>query len=301
MGDTLFSTLGDQRVTSVLQGEILQMLAVRGSLPQHQALIYAGDISGSGTDTLKFPQIGMMGYDLMATIAEGASGVTTDITDASTTLTPTRRFKAYAASDLAKWTDPASGAINPAMFAADAVATFANQQLYDLSQMGGGFSSSVGSSGVDLGVADWLAGRIALEIANVPGPYLMVAHGRQLGDLAVAMASVAGVIQYRQDAQAVVGGIEMGTCLGVDFVKSNHVPTANAGADRAGFMFGRGAIVWGMAGVRAETADQVQLTPFILFERMRDGMAGITKYITQCYLAFAEAIDAAGVGVVTDA
>jgi hypothetical protein len=304
--ETLFSTLGDQRVSNVLSGMILMSLAARGSLPAHPALIFGGDINGKATDTLKFPQVGMFGYDLMAPVADGAAGAVTAITDASSTLSPQRYLKAYQASDLARFTDPAGGAINAAMFAADAVATFANQQLYLLSQMGSGFSTTQGSTGVDLGIADHLGARIALEIANVEGPYCAIYHGRQVGDLETAAANASGgAIQWMpataKQAEGSPNDMYKGNFLNIDIYRSNHVPTANGGADRSGFVFGRGALVWGVSSVRAETADQVTLSPLVLFEQQRAALEGLNLYVMQCYLAFAEAIDAAGTGMRTDA
>lgn len=303
--ETLYASVADQRVSAVLAQEVLSLLAARGSLPSHPALVFAGDVRGSGSNTLSIPQVGMGGYDLLSSIGDGALVGNTAITDAVTTLAPSRYAKSYEPSDLAKWTD-ARGIIDPMAFARDAVASWNATMLYLLAQMGAGFSTDNGSTGADMTAAIHLAGRIALEIANVPGPYLAVYHGRQEGDLATNVAATAGgALQWRQDSQEQVGGFvspnDKGSYLGVNIWSTNHVPTANAGADRAGFMFGRGAIVWGVSSVVPEGADQTAIGPYLLFERERDAKSGTTAYITSAYMAFSEAIDLAGTQMDTDA
>jgi hypothetical protein len=303
--ETLFASVADQRVAAVLSREVLSLLAARGSLPSHPALMFAGDVSRSGSGTISIPQVGLGGYDLLSSIADGSAVGNTVITDAVTTLTPARYSKSYEPSDLAKWTD-ALGILDPMAMAQDAVQSWNATMLYLLAQMGSGFSATpVGTSGADMSVANLLAGRIALEVANVQGPYLAILHGQQHGDLTVSAATATGgAIQWRPETQTQIGGFaspnDKGSFLGVDIWATNHVPSANAGADRAGFVFGRGAIVWGTASVQPESADQMALGPYILFERDRTAKEGLTAYITHAYMAFSEAIDAAGIGIVTD-
>jgi hypothetical protein len=302
--EQLYATVSDQRTATMLSRIILLSLAARGTIPAHPALIFGGDTAKTGTDTLQIPQVGLMGYDLLTSVADGSSVGNTAITDASSSLLPAGFRKSYELSDKAKWTDPSTGMLNASTFAQDAVNSFQATMLSELSQMGAGFSTFSGSTGVDLAIADHLAARITLEIANVAGPYLAVYHGRQEGDLVTAAATATGgAIQWRDETQTLIGATGAGgrgTYLGVDVTVSNHVPAINSGADRGGFMFGRGAIVWGMLSPTAEGPDQVALGP-VLFERERDAKGGLTAYVTHAYLDFAEAIDLAGTGVRTDA
>lgn len=303
--ETLYASVSDQRTAAVLGREILLLLAARGAMPMHPALIFGGDVAGLGSDTINTPQVGFMGYDLLQPQADGASVGNTAIQDAVASLTPGRYAKAHEPSDLARWTNPQNGILNQAAFAQDAVASWNASMLYALSQMGAGFSTFSGSTGVDLAIADHLGAVISLETANVPGPYLSVYHGRQEGDLKIAAATATGgAVQWRDETQAIIGSVgtgAKGSYLGADIHVSNHVPLINASADRGGFMFGRGAIVWGVCSVTPEGADQTALGPWVLFERSRNGRAGLTAYITAAWLDFAEAIDACGTGVRSDA
>jgi hypothetical protein len=298
---TLFADLADLHTNAVLSGQVLLLLAARGSLPMHPAMIFGGTTNGAGSNTLNFPQVGLMGYDLLDDVADGAQAVPIAITDAVSSLTPARKVKAYEPSDLARWTD-ATGTINAAAFAQDAVATFQATQLALLSALGPAFTATSGpGTGSDLTGADHLGARIALEMANVPGPYLAVYHSRQIGDLALdAEGAAAGAFQWSEDAQRVMQDGFAGRFLGVDIYRANHVPATSGDADRAGSMFGRGAVVWGALSVSPEGDEQVALGPYILFERARQGLAGVTAYIQSAYLDFQLAIDEAGTEVLSD-
>lgn len=303
--ETLYASVSDQRTAAILSREILFLLGARGALPMHPALIFGGDVAGRGSDTLNIPQVGFMGYDLLQPQADGASVANTAITDAVASLTPGRYAKAHEPSDIVRWTNPMNGIFQRQAFAMDAAASWNASMLYALSQMGAGFSSNVGTSGGDLAIAEHLGGVIALEMANVPGPYLACYHGRQEGDLKLAAAAASGgAVQWRDETQDLLGRVGTGAkghYLGADIHVSNHVPLIDAGANRGGFMFGRGAIVWGVSSVYAEGEDQTALGPWILFERVRNGRAGLTAYVTAAWFDFAEAIDSAGIGVRSDA
>ena len=83
---------------------------------------------------------------------------------------------------------------------------------------------------------------------------------------------------------------------------TTRVPTANAGADRAGGMFGGGAIIWADGTIPGEAdPNQLMIGDKILFERVREGRAGLTAYVTRKFLGFSEGIDAAGASLITDA
>ena len=301
--EILYAGVADLRTTEVLSQEYLLLLQDRKALPMHPALLYAGDLKGSGSDTKKIPHIGMLGYDDLSDLADGASVTPTAHTDASTTITVTRRSKAYSASDLARFTD-AHGIIDPQMFAADAAQSAQTKLVQIIAALMGGFSNTVGSTGVNLSVANAMDAGTQLLISNVAGPYLGIIHGRQFGDLRSALATATGSIEHTAAGQSTVEvPVPMGAVrlLGIDWFVSNHIPTANSGADRAGGVFGRGAIAWADMGVDADSMDQISIGGKVLFERDRDGKAGLTDYVTHVYLGASEGIDAAGVSVITDA
>ena len=65
------------------------------------------------------PIVGLNGYDAMSAQGENASIANSALTDTSVVVTVGRYGKAYAASDMARFTSPMGGVINPAMLAQD--------------------------------------------------------------------------------------------------------------------------------------------------------------------------------------
>jgi hypothetical protein len=301
--EILYAGLADQRTAETLSGDFLYALAARDGLPQHPALMQAPDAMGRGSTVIKIPQLGLNGFDLAVATADGASVANTALTDASSTVTIARYSKAYEMSDLARLTD--TGMLNAQAFANDAVVTY-NQQIVNLlANLMGGFSQTAGSTGVNLSVANFLAASALLEVGNVAGPYLAILHPQQVADLKSELASTtAGALQWMPATAAQIETIGTGVrsaWAGVDIFTTSRVPSANAGADRAGGMFGRGAVAWGFSSIMTSgSADELVIGGRILFERDRTARAGLTAYVSHYYLGASECIDAAGVAVITD-
>ena len=90
---------------------------------------------------------------------------------------------------------------------------------------------------------------------------------------------------------------------GADVFTSTYVPTANSSADRAGGVFGRGAIVWADGTIVNDdpTGQSMVIGGKILFERARTAKSGLTAYVSHRYLGAAEGVDLCGVSIITDA
>ena len=181
--EILYTTLGDLRLPAVLAGEVDLLLADRSYLWGNPALLYRGDAGGSGSDTVKYPRLGLGGYDEMAAVAENAAVVPTQLTDASVTLAVARQSIARTMSDLARITDPMGGRINVSALAADIVQSAYARFTSMIAALGGGFSTTAGSTGVNLSVDNWFTAVAALELANVSGPYVATLHSVQIADL----------------------------------------------------------------------------------------------------------------------
>ena len=301
-----FATIGDLTVVESITNEYLLLLADRNALPNHSALVYAGDIGvGARSNTLKVPHIGLMGYNLLASTADGAAVANTALTDGSTTIAVARYSKSYEATDLAKMT--ANGLVNIAAFAMDAMVSGAMTLTSLIAALVAGFSTVVGTSGVDATFANFLDAITALEIAKVEGPYMAVLHPVQWGDIRKDLGTVSGgAIQFAPATPEFImaRGIGFqGQLAGVDVFTSTYVPTANAGADRAGGMFGRGAILWADGSIVNDdpSGQSIVIAGKVLFERVRTGKSGLTAYVSHRYLGTSEGIDACGVSVITDA
>lgn len=103
--EIFYSSLGDQRLTEVLDAQIQLILADRGAFFNHPAIVNLGDISGQGSTASKVALVALDGYDVMGAVAENASTSNTAFTDASAVCTVARQALQYQMSDLARGTD----------------------------------------------------------------------------------------------------------------------------------------------------------------------------------------------------
>lgn len=116
----------------------------------------------------------------------------------------------------------------------------------DVTALSSGFSSSVGTTTVDLSVANILSAIYTLEAADAPKPYVGVMHPVQINDIRLALESNANAPFQSQGIRAgtnelgPAGNGYAGEWFGLPLYFSTNVPTANGGADRSGMIFSRG-------------------------------------------------------------
>lgn len=303
--ETLYATLSDTRLAEVMSGVFLRKYAARDALPQHPALLYAGNVKGAGSTTFKIGDLGIDGYVLPASTGEIAEVANTELEDGSTTVTVARFSKSYEPSDLARITD-GMGVLQPERLAVDA-AISAGQRLVDLvANLMGGFSTVVGATGVNFSVQNFLDGKRALRNANVPGPYLCILHPNQWSDFTEDLAlNSGGGVQYlpaTEEQLQVLGNGFQGTFAGVQVFTTTRVPTANSGADYAGGMFGAGAVAWADGSPVIDLpGQQFVIGDRVLFEIDRSAKTAETAFVSHVYLGVTEVFDAGGVAIITDA
>lgn len=294
---TTYANIADLRTAEALSAEFLMLLADRGSLMNHPALVYAGDAAGSGSAVVKVGHIGMGGYDLLASVADGAAATVSAIVDGATTVTVGRYAKFYEPTDLARLTG-GNGLLDPEMFAADAMASYAATLVSLIAAEVDSFATVKGTSTADLTVATFLAGVTALEVAKVESPFLALLAPQQIGDLRADLASsTAGAVQWAESTQAQLiqmSGNYKGKFLGVDIMSSAHV--TDDGTDKLGGIFGRGAVVWADGTIPATgDSNAINVGGKVLFEQDRSPKSGLTAYISSAYMGVSEGIDLAGV------
>jgi hypothetical protein len=302
--EVLYSSLGDLRVAEVLETEILLKLADRESFFQHPAIVFLGDASGQGSDTSKVGLIGFDGSDVMAAVgSETTATSNTALTDASATCSIARQALQYEVSDLARLVD-SSGMISLSRFA-QSLAGSANMRLTAmLANLVDNFATTAGTTAVDMTVDDYFDAIYGLELNSVPGPYLCVLHPRQYADFQNSLRSESGALQWTPATaeQLVIRGPGYkGSYAGVEIFVSSHVPTANANADRAGGMFGRGALGYKVGSMMPDpNVPGIYAGPlFVEFER--SASYGLTKTIGNLYAGATEIEDLRGVSIITDA
>lgn len=165
----------------------------------------------------------------------------------------------------------------------------------DITALGSGFSSSVGTTTVDLALSDILSAIYTLEAADAPKPFVGVLHPVQISDIRTALETNANSpfqslgIRAGTNELGPAGNGHAGSWFGLDLYFSTNVPTANAAADRAGMIFSRNYAL-GMVEKWAAKIVPMYWPP----------IRGWVLVATANYGVF-EIEDSAGVGVVTDA
>lgn len=309
MGVTTTTTLSDSLLSQALALEYELLLAARDALPNHPVLQagYKGVVNMRASNVLKVPLVGLGGYDVPAQYGENIEVPYTDVTDSSYTITVARQAKAYSATDLAKLVD-AVGVLDVPALAADAVRSMAVRWTDLVCDVIDGFSTTESNTGVDLDtvmVMSAIAKYGALNSNGVVSVPMGVLHGVQWGDWMQDLATaVGGALQFSPASSEIValrGQSYQGSFLGIDWFKNNRVVTANAGADRAGAIFGAGSIGWADALVDVEDpANQISIGGKVLFERERNARAGTTGRVSSAFLGVSKAQEL-GVSIISDA
>ncbi len=311
MATNTYASLSDLFSAETVSGDFLMLLADRAALPNHPALYYDGPIDGTGSNTSKVPHIGLGGYDLPDQVGDGADIVYKQITDSSSTVAVVRYSRGYERTDLVAMASAGRDHTGPSQLALDAVMGLANRQTDLICDVIDGFAATGGpGTGADLTVASTLAVAGALRVNNVSGAggFMGVIHGQQWSDLIVdgGATLAAGTQQYNQSLaslQVLRGEAFQGQWLGIDWFVSNRVKTANAAADRAGAIFGRGGVIWKdgrLSGVVEDSANQMIIGERVLFERDRSAKGGRTGYVMHGYLGASLGTES-GITLISDA
>ncbi len=228
-----------------------------------------------------------------ASVAEGVDMSNTAFSTGKATVTAAEVGLLLTVTDVLSMSD----IVDDSYYAQQAGEALADKVTTDICSLSSGFSSSVGATGVNLTEANILDGIQTLMAAGVPGPYHGILHPIQYRDLATAVggtlspAATTGTESVRQVTNEFGarpnGGL--GELYGVMWSISSNVPTANAGADRAGMIVNpRNAI-----GFVEKGAARV--------EPERDASLRAREIAVTAMYGVGELKDAAGVGVITDA
>jgi hypothetical protein len=224
--------------------EVLLLLGDRNNFANHPALYDLGDANSSGSTVGQVSLAGLDGTDEMAAVSEASAVSNTAITTARAAVTVARQALRYETSDLLHSVSH-MGIFDAARLAQSMVGSAMMRLCSLYANILDDFTTIVGSTGVNMSVGDWYDAKIALILSNVNGPYASILHGQQFGDFLRDLRTEGGSTQWQPATaalQVLKGGGAQGTFDGVDIFTSSKVPTANAGADRAGSMFGRGAV-----------------------------------------------------------
>jgi len=198
---------------------------------------------------------------------------------------------------LLELTDLAAGSqiVDFAQYGRDAGAAVAEKLTTDITALLAAFSGGVGSTTVNLTEQNFLDAITTLRAAKVNEGLGAILHPQQENDLiisvgsAVTAAGTTGTSPRAVTNDFVASAMgEMGNWFNVATVTNATVPTANAGADRAGGMFSRDAIAY---------VEKWAIRP----ELDRNASKRSTEVAVTAAYGVAEIDDARGVNITTDA
>lgn len=257
-----------------------------------------------GSDTMNVARY-TRGAAMAAASSETSGGFSNaDLVTTNYNLTPARYGMVRQATDLFKLT---GGALNIEVLLS-ILAESLDLTITDLlCALFPSLAGTAGTSGVNLSVDNWFDAIYYLNLKNNVGEGLVsVLHAQQVNDLTASVRGEAGAMQYRADAQGMLGpkGVGfVGEFAGVKIVQSDSV--SSDGSDRRGAMFAPGCFVYTLGpvdvGVQVNPADIVVATPEMFVERNRDAANAMTSYVVNAYPAVAEQEDLRGIKIVTDA
>lgn len=289
------------RVAALLHQEIRYLLMDPTDLRATMDFI---PFSATGSSALTVGQLDRSGA--MSAPGEVTQVNATAVTDSSFTLTVAHYSLRHDVSYLAEIT--AGGNDAGLMEIARKLVGSATLTLTDMAAaLFTGLTNSVGSTSVDLDCDDIYDAQFTLHSALVPGPYYCVLYPQQINDFVTSLRGETGAVQFQAATAEMLklrGPGYQGSWNGVDFWSCDSVPTANAGADSAGAMFGKGAFAYTEAPVSALLPNVPKIGAmdgtrmFVAFENSAE--YGMVKAVAHYFPAVAEAEDSRGVKIVTD-
>lgn len=199
-----------------------------------RSLVHVEDISNDDTLTAKIPKWPDVSASVAA-LTEGADLTDTAIDPTSVSVSVQEHGLMFTITDLLR-----SSTIIRDLQAYAEQGGMALGQYIDtkIAAEFANFTNSVGSSGIDLTEADFLAAIATLESGNVATdvPLVAVLHSVQVSDLRTALVDSTGAINASVSGPVEMVGRRL-SYMGVPVVPSNACALVNAGADRQGAMF----------------------------------------------------------------
>lgn len=285
---TTTSTYDDVSYAAIITDQVLDALMAAVVTPP---LLDFYDISSEASKAVKIPKADKF---TASAVNEGTELTNTALTSDSVTITASEIGIQATVTDVLEVSDipAAHGARLKQLGRA-----LGDKLDIDICALFAGFTTAVGTTTVDLSIANLLDSIYELENANAAslGPVVGVLHPRQTADIRNAVDADSGQA-YAGAAGArgaqlgpAPGPGFFGAWFGIPFYYSTNVPTANAAADRAGGVFVQNyalAMVqkW---GAKVETMRWAPIRGWVLVATMMYGVG--------------EVEDSAGVEVTTDA
>ncbi len=281
---TTTTTFDDVSYTAIITDEVKDALMATVVTP---ALLDFYDLAGEASKAVKVPKADKF---TAASVAEGTELTNTALTSTSITITASEIGIQATITDVLDLSDipAAHGARLKQLGRA-----LGDKLDVDICALFSGFSTGVGSTTVNIALSDLLDAIYNLEVNDAAGlgSLVGVLHPRQTADLRTELEADAGSIYTGTGPSALSKAMAgyFGSWFGIDIFQSTNVPTANAGADRAGGVFVRDYAL-GMAQKWAAKVETMRWAPIRGWVLVATAMYGV-----------GEVEDSAGVNVTTDA
>jgi hypothetical protein len=219
----------------LVAAEILSRLIIDAAYAEAVTppLVRVADISADGTLTVEFPKWPLL---TAADLTEATDMSNTAVNTTSTLVTADEAGIMITVTDMLL-NGAGLGGLEP--FAEELGKALANKIDDDILAAASNFTTSVGTTGVDMTEANFLSALYNLEAANAKGPLVAVLHPIQVSDLRTAIAASTGAVWGGPSAPAGDLG-SLGTLYGVDIVQSTRCASVNINADRQGVMMPMG-------------------------------------------------------------
>jgi N4-gp56 family major capsid protein len=275
--DTIYSAIITDEVKDALMASVIT-----------PALLDFYDLAGQASKAVQIPKADKF---TAAAVAEGTELTNTTLTSTSVTLTSSEVGIQATITDVLEVSDipAAHGARLKQLGRA-----MGDKLDVDICALFGGFSTAVGSTGVNVALTDLLDAIFNLEVndASDLGSIVGVFHPRQSADIRTELEADSASIYHpggeAQPLRKAQNGF-FGSWFGLDIFQTTNVPTANAAADRAGGIFVRDYAL-GMTQKWAAKLETMRWAPIRGFVLVATSMYGV-----------GEVEDSAGVNVTTDA
>lgn len=290
VNDTTTTTYNDVSYASIITDEVLDALMATVVTPP---LLRMTDLSGAASNVAKYPKADKF---TAAAVAEGVELANTALTSDSVSITASEIGIMATVTDVLEVSDiPAAHGARLRQLGR----SLADKMDVDICTLFGGITAEVGSTGVDLSLANVLDAIYTLEAADAAGTgsFVAVFHPRQIADIRTELEADAASIYTTGSGNAQSGSQQLsksnggyfGNWFGIDFFQTTNVLAVNAAADRSGAIFTRD-YAFGMVnkwGARVETMRWAPIRGWVLVATAMYGVGMIE--------------DSAAVEVITDA
>lgn len=293
------ANMGDALVAETVTAEFEIAAHETGSFLQHPVIGagYLGTINGTSSAVLSKSIAGLGGYDPLASTSENVAPSNGTFVLDKLSATVTKQSKVYAEnSDIVQAL--LAGRLSISDFVSDAFASYQNRLMDMIANVVDGYSNPVGDVTADLDAPTVISAMTAAKLANMGGPFMLLLHTYQWGQLALDLGiGASGVLQWIPATAEMVQlktSAYQGNWLGMDIYVSSRVVTSDASAGRAGALLGtfqglRGgmgsSIVWADGEFAAPPLPtQISIGGKVLFGLDRKELQGSTSYASHAML-----------------